>query len=117
MQASSEVIATQVLLFEIELGEGMRAVHNRLNPFGASQIANSLHRSDLSGYVDLMRDQNQAGSTGNSFFKGCGNLIEVLGRNGNLNQLKLQPFSLLPLPQSGKHARIILSGGENFVTR
>jgi len=32
VQARAEVIATEVLLFEIELREGMGAVHNGLNP-------------------------------------------------------------------------------------
>src|SRR6266404_5833143 len=117
MQAGAEVITTQVLLFEIKLREGMRAVHNGLDSFGASHVADSFHGSDLSRDVDLMRDQNQARATGNSFFKGGGDLIEVLGRNGNLNQLKLQALSLLALTEGGKHARIVLGGGENFVTR
>src|SRR5436309_15639398 len=117
MQAGAEVIATQVLLCEIKLREGMRAVHNRLDSFGSSHLADSLHGSDLSGDVDLVRNQNQAGSIGNSLFKRCGDLIEVLWRNGNLNELKLEAFSLLTLAQRGKHARIILSGSENFITR
>src|SRR5437588_1254871 len=117
MQAGAEVIATEVLLFEIELCEGMGAVHNCLNSFGASHVADSLHRSDLSGNVDLMRNKNQARSTCNSFFKCRGDLIEVLGRNGDLNQLKLQAFSLLPLTEGGQHARIILGSGKNFIVR
>src|SRR5438270_12857903 len=95
----------------------MCAVHNRLDSFGASHVADSLHWSDLSGDVDLVRDQNQARSTGNSFFKCGGDLIEVLWRIGNLNQLKLQAFSLLTLTESGKHARIILGGSETLITR
>src|SRR5438477_6188828 len=117
MQAGAEVITTEVLLFEIKLREGMRAIDNGLNSFSASHVADSLHGSYLSRDIDLMRDQDQARATSNSFFKGGGDLIEVLGRNGNLNQLKLQAFSLLTLTERGKHARVILGGGENFITR
>ena len=62
-----------------------------------------------------MRHQNQAGAIGDSFFKGGGDLVEVLRRNRNLNQLELQAFAFLALAQRGQHARIILGGGENFV--
>src|SRR4030095_1133855 len=117
MQAGAEVIATEILLFEIKLSKGMCAVHNRLDSFGASYLADSLHRSDLSGDVDLVRNENKARAIGNSFFKGGGDLIEVLRRNGNLNELKLQAFSFLTLTERGKHARIILGGSENFITR
>src|SRR5438094_10644986 len=117
MEAGAEVIATEILLFEIKLSERMRAVRNRLDPFGASHLADSLHGSDLSRDVDLVRDENQAGAAGNSFFKRCADLIEVLWRNGNLNQLKLEAFSPLSLTQRGKHAQIVLGGGENFINR
>src|SRR6266567_687124 len=92
MEAGAEVIATEILLFEIKLSERMRAVHNRLDSFGASHFADSLHGGDLSRDVDLVR-------------------------NGNQNQLKLEAFSPLTLTKRGKHARIILGGGENFITR
>src|SRR5207302_8920562 len=108
MQAGAEVITTQVLLFEIELREGMRAVHDRFDTFGASQVADRLHGSDLSGDVNLMGHENQTRVVGYSFGKGRGDLVEVLGRNGNLNQLKLQAFPLLALTKRGQHARIIL---------
>src|SRR5437763_1832550 len=97
MQTGAEVIATKVLLFEIELGERMGAVHDRLDAFGASHLADRLHRSDLTRDVDLMRHQNQTRAVGYSFGKGGGNLIEVLRWNRNLNELKLQAFSLLTL--------------------
>src|SRR5438477_10973191 len=116
MQTGAEVIATEVLLFEIELRERMRAVHDGLNAFGAGQVADRLHGSDLPGDVNLMRHQNQTRAVGYSFGKGGGNLIEVLGWNRNLNQLKLQAFSLLALTERGKHARIILGRRENFIT-
>src|SRR5690349_12817583 len=59
MQAGAEVIATEVLLFEIELRKGMGAVDDGLNSPSASHVADGLHRSDLSCNVDLMRNQNQ----------------------------------------------------------
>src|SRR5207253_10014094 len=117
LQAGAEVIATQVLLFESELREGLGADHFGLNSFGASHGADSLHRSDLSRNVDLMRNQNQARSTCDSFFKCRGDLVEVLGWNRDLDQLKLQAFSLLSLTERGKHARVMLGRGENFIAR
>ena len=59
VQAGAEVIATQIFLLEIKLGEGVRAVDDRFDPFGARHLADCFHGRDLSGDVDLMRDQNQ----------------------------------------------------------
>ena len=115
MQARAEIITTQVLLFEVELGEGMRAVHDCFNAFCTGYFANSFHRCDLASDVDLMRDQDKPGALRDSFFKCSGDLLELFRRNGNLDQLQFKAFSLLTLPQRGQHARIILGGGENFV--
>src|SRR5437762_6874012 len=99
METGAEVIATEVLLFEIELGEGMGPVHDRLDAFGASHLADRLHRSDLPGDVDLMRHEDEPGAIGNSFLKGSRDLIEVLARYRNLNELQLKAFPLLTLPR------------------
>src|SRR5664279_5254456 len=104
MQAGPEVIATQVRSFEIKLGKGMRAVHDRFYSFGTRHLADRFHRSDLAGDIDLMRDQDKAGAIGHAFFKRSGDLVEVLRRNGNLNELELKIFTLLPLTQRGQHA-------------
>src|SRR5438045_6927899 len=94
MQAGAEVIATEILLSKIKLREGMRAVHNSLDSFGTSHLAHRFHGSDLTGDVDLVRDQDQARFIGNSFFKCRSDLIEILWRNRNLNTLKFQRFRL-----------------------
>src|SRR5437773_11562418 len=107
MEAGAEVIATEILLFEIKLSERMRAVRNRLDSFGASHLADSLHGSDLSRDVDLVRDEHQAGAAGNYFFKGCADLIEVIWRNENMKQLTLEVFSPQRLTKRGKHERIV----------
>src|SRR5207247_7725478 len=92
VQTGAEVIATEVALFEIELGEGMRAVDDRLNAAGPRQIADCLNGSDLAGDVDHVRDQDEPGAIGDSFFKRGGDLAEILWRNRNLNQLELEIF-------------------------
>ena len=115
MEAGAEVIATEILLLEIELGKGMSAVDDRLDPFRARHFADGFHRRDLAGNVDLMRHQDQPGAIRDSFReRGC-DLVEVLRRDGNLDQLQLQVLAFFALAQSGEHARVILSGGEDFV--
>jgi len=87
-----EVIATEVALFEIELGKGMRAVDDGFNAAGARQVADCFNWSDLAGDVDHVRDQDEASTVGDSFFKRGGDLVEVLRRNRNLNKLELEVF-------------------------
>ncbi len=117
VQAGAKVIATEVVLFEIELGEGMGAVDDSLNTAGTRHVANCFHRSDLAGDVDLVGDQDKPSAVGDSFFKCRGDLVEVLRRNRNLDELKFEAFSFSPLTQGGEHARVILGSGENFVVR
>ena len=83
--------------------------------FAPGQVADRFHRRDLAGDVDLVRDQDEAGAIGDSFFKCGGDLVEVLRRNRNLNKLQFEVFAFFALTQRGEHARVILSGGENFV--
>src|SRR4051812_26947625 len=56
MQTGAEVIAAEVLLFEIKLRERMRSVHDRLDSLGPSHVADRFHRRNLAGNVDLVRD-------------------------------------------------------------
>ena len=115
VQTGAEVIATEVALFEIELGEGMRAVDDGLNAVRARHVADCFHRSDLAGDVDHVRDENESGAVGDSFFKRGGDLAEILWRNRNLNELELEIFPFFPLTQCGEHPRVVLGRGENFV--
>ena len=93
----------------------MGAVDDGLDAAGASEVADRFHRRDLAGDVDHVRDEDQFRAVGDSFFKRGGDLVEVLGRDRDLNQLQFEVFAFLALPQGGEHARVILSGGENFV--
>src|SRR5205823_8625812 len=49
-------------------------------------------------------------------FKRGGDLVQVPGRNRNLNELELEVSPFFPLTQGSEHARVVLGGGENFVT-
>src|SRR5919197_2341928 len=95
----------------------MRAVDDGLNAAGTRKIADCFHRSDLAGDIDYVRDEDEASAAGDSFFERSDDLVEVLRRNRNLNELELEVFAFFPLTQRGEHARIILSRGENFVAR
>ena len=85
-------------------------------PSGARQVADCFNWSDLAGDVDHVRDQDEASTVGDSFFKRRGDFIEVLRRNRNLNELELEVFPFFPLTHCSEHARVVLGGGENFVT-
>src|SRR2546423_2956416 len=52
VQTGAEVIATDVALLKIKLGEGMGAVDDGLNAAGARNVADCLNGSDLPGDVD-----------------------------------------------------------------
>ena len=117
MQTGAEIIAAEIRAFEIELGKGMGAVDDGFNAAGAGQIADCFHRCDLAGDVDLVRDEDQFCAIGNSFFKRGRDLVQIFRRDRDLNQLELEVFAFLALPQGGEHARVILRGGENFVAR
>src|SRR5207237_8869949 len=51
VKTGAEVIATDVALLKIKLGEGMGAVDDGLNPAGARQVADCLNGRDLRGDV------------------------------------------------------------------
>src|SRR5205807_9354967 len=52
VQTGAEVIATDVALLKIKLGEGMGAVDDGFNAASARDVADCFHRSDLAGDVD-----------------------------------------------------------------
>src|SRR5712691_5227285 len=78
VQAGAKVIAVQVFLLEIKLGERMRAVDNGFDAPSARHFTDGFDRRDLAGDIDLMRDLNQTGARGNCPFKSAGNLLNVL---------------------------------------
>ena len=117
VQTGAEVIAPQIALFERELGKRMSAVDDGLNAAGARHVADCFHRRDLAGDIDLMGNKDEPGAVSDSFFKRSADFVEILRRDRNFNEIELEVFAFLPLPQGGEHARVILSGGENFVAR
>ena len=89
----------------------MRTVDDRFNSFGSRHVTDGFHGSDLSSDVDHVGDKNDTRPVRNSFFK-CGtDLVEVSGRNRNLNQFQFNPLALFPLPHGSQHAWVILSRG------
>ena len=64
-----------------------------------------------------MGDEDEFRAISDSSFKRGGDLVQILRRNRDLDELQLQIFALFALTQGREHARVILSGGENFVAR
>src|SRR5260370_39778511 len=93
----------------------MRAVDNRLDATRARHLADSFHGRDLAGDVYLMRDLNQTRARRDGVFERGGDLVDVLWRNRNLDQVQLDAFALLALSNRRQHPAIVLSGGENLV--
>src|SRR5213595_1644996 len=64
----------------------------------------------------IICDEDESRAVTDSLFKRGGDLVEVLRRNRNLNELELEVFAFLSLTQRAEHTRVILGGGENFIT-
>src|SRR5467141_2854001 len=60
VQTGAEVVAVQILLLKIELGERMRPVDDRFNAACARHFADGSDGRNLSGDVDLVRNLKQA---------------------------------------------------------
>src|SRR4029078_11934989 len=95
----------------------MRAVNDRFDAVPSRHLADSFNWRDLSREIDLMSNLNQTGLRRNRAFKRRGDFIDVLWRHGNLNQIELDSFPALTLPNCSKHARIILRGRQHFISR
>ena len=95
----------------------MRAVDDGFDAPCPGHFADGFDRRDLPGDVDLMRYLDQLCSRGNSSFKSPGNLLDVFGRNRNLDQVQLDAFALLALPDRREHAAIVLSSSQDLVAR
>ena len=84
-------------------------------PRGAGHLADRFHRRNLAGDVDLMRHLNQPRARRYRAFEGCGDLVDVVRRNGNPDQAQLNAFTPLALANRGEHPRIILRRRQHFV--
>jgi len=93
----------------------MCAIDDGFNAAGARYVADCFNWSDLAGDVDHVGDQDETSTVGDAFFKRGGDLVEVLRRNRNLNELELEVFPFFALTHCDEHARVVLGGGENFV--
>src|SRR5216684_3189140 len=94
----------------------MRAVDDGFDASGPGHFADGFDRRDLTSDVDLMRDLNQTRAWGNCSFKGAGDLLNVFWWNRDLDQVELDAFALLALPDRREHPAIVLGGGQDFIT-
>src|SRR5229473_1989234 len=94
----------------------MRAVDDGFDAAGPGHFADGFDRCDLSGDVDLMSDLKQTRAGSNGSFKRSRDLLNVFGWNRNLDQVELDAFALLALPNCSEHAAIVLSGSQNLIT-
>src|SRR5215218_8606258 len=69
VKGSTEVVAAEIRLLEIELCERMCSVDYRFDPACTSHIANLFDGIDLTGEIDLMRNENQFRFRGHRSFK------------------------------------------------
>ena len=87
MKRGAEIIATQVRLFEIELGEGMRAIDNRFDATRPRHLADSFDRRDLAGDINLVRNLNQTRARRDGAFERRRDFVDVLWRDRDLDQV------------------------------
>src|SRR5688572_11087991 len=117
MQAGAEVVAAEIFLFEVKLGERMGAIDDGFDSFRARHFADSFHGRDLARDVYLVRHQDQFRSVCDSTLEGSRDLVEVLWWDRNLHHLQDQSLAAFALAQRGQHARVVLSGAEDFIAR
>src|SRR5437773_10016920 len=94
----------------------MRAINNCLDSVTPRHLTDRFDRGDLSGEVDLVRDLKQARPRRDRSFKRGRDLANVLWWDWNLDQVQLDAFALLALPNRCQHPAIVLRGGQNLVT-
>src|SRR5690348_2774846 len=94
----------------------MRAINNCFNSPCSRHVTHSFNWRYLASNIDLMSDQYDSSAVGDSAFKCGGDLIQVLWRDGNLNQLKDDPFTSFTLSERRQHPRVILCCSQYFVT-
>ena len=117
VQTGTEIVAAEILLFEIKLCERVRTINDRLDSLCTRDLADRFHGSDLARDVHLMRNENEFCSTRDSIFKCCCDLVEILWRDRDLYELEYETLATFTLSQRGQHARVVLRRGEYLVAR
>src|SRR5271157_3210466 len=115
VQAGSVIITVEIVSLIREMGEGVRAVHNGLDPPAASHLADFLHRENLSRKKSDVREMNHLGTRGHGLFEYFIKVIPISERNVKGNSFEDDSVSPLPLEPGSQHARVILIGGQNLV--
>src|SRR5215207_5732699 len=87
VQRGAEVVAAEVVALEAELGEGVRAVDNRLGAAPPRQLADVADGRDLSRQVDHVRDEDEPRARSKPRLVGGRYLRRVFRRDGNLDEL------------------------------
>src|SRR3954471_24783861 len=95
----------------------MCSVYDRFDPARTRHIADLLNRIDLACKVDLVRDEDQFRFWRYSTLESRSYVVNVLRRDGDLDQVELEALAHFPLPQRGQHPRIVLRGCQYLVAR
>src|SRR5712671_6557659 len=93
----------------------MSAIDDRFYAVPPRHLTDCFDRSDLSRQVDLMRDLKQTRTRRDGALKCGSDIVDVLWRNRNLDQVELNTFALLALAYRRQHASIVLSGRQHLV--
>src|SRR5437764_12088403 len=101
-------MAIEMRVLEIKLRERMRAIDDRLNPMPSRHLTDRFDRSDLPGEIDLMRNLDQPSTRCDRTLERRGDLLDVLWRNGNLDQVELDAFAQFALTNRRQHPAIVL---------
>ena len=117
MQGRAEIIALQIVAFEIKLGKGMRSIDDSLNAACTGHFADSTHRSDLPREIYLMRDQDQFCFRCDCPFVSGRDIVYIFWSNRNFDQIEFQTLAHLALAKRGQHTPIILRGGQYLIAR
>src|SRR5262245_36500646 len=117
VQTRAVIVAVQIDVVVLEMREGMRAIHYRLDAARARQLADALDRIDLPAQVGDVAEMDDASARRDAALEDLGDLILTLRRNGDGDFFDDDPFAPLALPPRGEHSRVILVGGQNLVAR
>ena len=117
MQTGGIVIAVQVFQGKVEMGKGMSAINQNGNIFFAAQMYHLFHRQDLAGNINHMTHEDQFCFWCNIFLKEFHDLIIIFSRYWNGKLPDCNPFPAFPLFKCIDHSRVILGGGQYFITR
>jgi hypothetical protein len=102
---------------EGKLRDGMRTVNDGFYTALASHLANLLDRENLSGRVSDVAKQDDASTWRDGFFKKRNKMIVAGRRRRKRKFLENDAIAFHTLLPGRQHVRIILRGGEYFITR